>query len=202
MTTLARLKPFDGKRFVRRSYTSFGIKFIGDRGWYKVDNDVAEYLKTVTQRAEDPDSAPAFDVCSPEEARAIDERERVKANRRDAEQAESTQPAMRVHNVARPAAANAARAALAVAHDLSTDDIGHTPSASLDEILGPADAAPGLSGDFDDDMAEQPAEPVFHTPSSAASLAPAPSAPSHHNTKKSHHKGGGGGGGKKPPELL
>jgi len=184
MSTLARLKPFDGKRFVIRSYTVFGIKFIGDRGWYKVDSDVSEYLKTIVQRAEDPDSAPAFDVCSEDEAKAIDERERVKASRRDAAQAEDAAP-MRVHNVARPAAAQAARAAIAATSgDLTTDDIRHSPASKLEEILGPADAAPDLSGSFDDDMA-----------AAAASAVPPPVAAPAPSTPKGKH-------GKKAPELL
>jgi hypothetical protein len=108
MSTLARLKPFDGKRFVLRSYTVFGIKFVADRGWYKVDSDVSEYLRKVTQRSEDPDSPPAFDVCTEAEALAIDESEKSRAFRRAAEHAEEARPAMRVHNVARPGAAQAA----------------------------------------------------------------------------------------------
>jgi hypothetical protein len=151
---LARLKPFDGKRHVLRSLTVFGIKFVEDRGWYKVDDDVADYLKTVKQRDTDPDSNAAFDVCTESQARAIDASEKTKAIRKAAEEAEPAKAPMRVHNVKRAEAATAARAAVAnvdEAGDLTTADLAsHAKPAAPEE---PADAAPGLSGDFDEDMA-------------------------------------------------
>ncbi len=176
MALLARLKPFDGKRFVRRSVTVFGIKFIGDRGWYRVDDSVADYIRTIVQRDEDPDSPPAFDVCTDAEAHAIDEREKKHALRRDAAQAEDARPAMRVHNVARPGAAAAARAALeATSGDLTTSDLRSSkPIAKLEEILGPADAAPELSGEFDDDMAGDPDDAEHEPPRGLTASATAP----------------------------
>lgn len=64
----ARLKPWDGKKHLRRTYTCFGIKFLETRGWYKVDDDVAEYLATVVQIETDPESHPAFDIVDNEAA--------------------------------------------------------------------------------------------------------------------------------------
>jgi len=72
-TMLVRLKPLDPRRgLVLRRYTYRGIKFHQERGWYRVDKAVAEYLTTVHQQPHDPHSPPAFDVCSEEEARALE----------------------------------------------------------------------------------------------------------------------------------
>lgn len=165
MTQLARLKPYDGKRHVLRSYTVFGIKFVGERGWYKVDDDVASYLETVRQVESDPDSNAAFDVCTEEEARKIDAAEKAKASRRPAEDPEPVKTSMRVHNVARPKAAEAARAAsaaVAEGGDLSTGDLRGNASEEA------PDAAPEFSGEFDEDMA---------APASKEASEPAPAPP-------------------------
>lgn len=153
----ARLKPYDGKRHVRRSYTVFGIKFVENRGWYKVDEPVAAYLATVRQVDSDPDSNPAFDLCSEAEAKAIDNKERLKAIRRPVEEAEKARPARGVHNVRRADAAQAAKRALS-SGDLTTKDLAHKREEEPAEA--PADMAPDLSGDFDDDMAGDPPAPA------------------------------------------
>ena len=60
---LVRLKSHDPRRgHVMRRYTYRGIKFQEDRGWYRVENDVAEYLRTVRQVTTDEHSPLAFDV--------------------------------------------------------------------------------------------------------------------------------------------
>ena len=45
-TLLVRLKPYDPRRgHVLRRYTYAGIKFQEERGWYRVERPVAEYLR-------------------------------------------------------------------------------------------------------------------------------------------------------------
>ena len=76
-TQLVRLKPHDPRRgFVLRRYTYRGIKFHVERGWYRVTKDVADYLKDVRQVAGQEHSPPAFDICSDDEAKAIDAKEK------------------------------------------------------------------------------------------------------------------------------
>jgi len=75
-TRLVRLKPFDPRRgHVLRRYTYAGIKFQEERGWSRVDKTVGEYLKTVHQVSGDKYAPLAFDVCTEEEAKALDEAE-------------------------------------------------------------------------------------------------------------------------------
>lgn len=93
----ARLKTYNGKQNVLRSFTVFGIKFQEKNGWYEVEDDVAEYLKTCTQIQEDPTSAKAFHVVETmEEAEEIDDLERKRAERAKAAEAHPT-AAKRVH---------------------------------------------------------------------------------------------------------
>ena len=76
-TLLVRLKPHDPRRgFVLRRYTYRGIKFHDERGWYRVEKAVAEYLREVRQVPGDEHSPPAFDVCTGDEAKALDAREK------------------------------------------------------------------------------------------------------------------------------
>jgi hypothetical protein len=72
---LVRLKPYDPRRgHVLRRFTYRGIKFHDERGWYRVDKEIAEYLRGVRQVQGDKHSPLAFDVCTEAEARALDER--------------------------------------------------------------------------------------------------------------------------------
>ena len=74
---LCRLKKFDPRRgHVLRRYTYRGIKFQEERGWYRVEKAVADYLATVHQVASDEHSPLAFDVCSEKEATTIDAKEK------------------------------------------------------------------------------------------------------------------------------
>jgi len=76
-TLLVRLKPHDPRRgHVLRRYTYRGIKFQEERGWYRVEKDVAEYLRDVRQLATNPHAPLAFDVCTPDEAKALDSKEK------------------------------------------------------------------------------------------------------------------------------
>jgi hypothetical protein len=72
-TLLVRLKPYDARRgFVLQRFTYAGIKFQPERGWYRVEKSVADYLRTVRQQDADPFSPLAFDVCTDEEAKALE----------------------------------------------------------------------------------------------------------------------------------
>lgn len=84
-----RLKPYDPKKGHKiRQYMVFGIRFEESKGWYRVpavfirynnENepesqiDVVDYLRQVRQDNDDPDSPLAFDVCTPAEAKALDD---------------------------------------------------------------------------------------------------------------------------------
>jgi len=82
-TMLVRLKPFDPRRgHVLRRYTYRGIKLHEERGWYRLEKPVAEYLRTVRQQPADPHSPLAFDICSEEEAKAVDNRDKDSSNAR------------------------------------------------------------------------------------------------------------------------
>ncbi|WP_426749917.1 hypothetical protein [Myxococcus sp. Y35] len=72
-TFLVRLKAYDARRgHVLRRYTYAGIKFQEERGWYRVEKPVADYLRTVRQLPSDAYSPLAFDVCTEAEAKALD----------------------------------------------------------------------------------------------------------------------------------
>lgn len=76
-TRLARLKPFDPRQGqTLRRYTFEGIRFRADRGWCRVELRVAQHLSQVQSRPGDPRSPQAFDVCTDEEARALEEKEK------------------------------------------------------------------------------------------------------------------------------
>lgn len=84
-TLLVRLKAFDPRRgHVLRRYTYAGIKFHEERGWYRVGKEVGEYLRTVREAPEADYSPLAFDVCTEEEARALDAREETETKTRRA----------------------------------------------------------------------------------------------------------------------
>jgi hypothetical protein len=79
-TMLVRLKPYDPRRkFVLRRYVYAGIHFLVTRGWERVPKEIADYLRGVRQKEFDSYSPPAFDVCTDEEATALDARERAES---------------------------------------------------------------------------------------------------------------------------
>lgn len=72
-TMLVRLKPYDPRRGnVLRRFTFRGIKFHEERGWYRVEAPVAEYLRGVHQVPTDQFSPLAFDVCTEADAKALE----------------------------------------------------------------------------------------------------------------------------------
>jgi hypothetical protein len=77
---LVRLKPHDPKKgLLLKQYTYQGIRFQAGRGWYRVDGEVAAYLEEVHSVPGDEDTPLAFEVCTPDEARALDEKDRKAA---------------------------------------------------------------------------------------------------------------------------
>lgn len=84
-TLLVRLKPYDPRRgHVLRRYTYRGIKFHEERGWYRVDKAVADYLREVRQVPSDEYSPVAFDVCTDDEAKALDAKDKKATAKRKA----------------------------------------------------------------------------------------------------------------------
>jgi hypothetical protein len=82
-TLFVRLKAFDPrKRQMLRRYTYRGIVFAEDRGWCRVEADVAAYLRGVRQVPDDPNAPAAFDVCTEEEARRLDAEDEAGSRRR------------------------------------------------------------------------------------------------------------------------
>ena len=85
---LARLKPYNEKRgHVVRIYMIAGLRFDVDRGWYEVDDALAEELSKLTQNYDDPESPELFDVVTKEKAEQMeqaeaDAEERAKATAR------------------------------------------------------------------------------------------------------------------------
>lgn len=77
---LARVRPFNAKRGQTmrshsRMHDGARATFQEGRGWYEVTHALAEELRQVRCSDMDPESNLAFDVCTPKEARRIDERE-------------------------------------------------------------------------------------------------------------------------------
>ena len=115
---LVRLKSYEPRRgAVLRRFGYRGITFHVERGWYRVSREVAEHLRTVRQVPGDESSPLAFDVCTEEEAKVLEERQEAEARvaRRAAEaiqvqerhERQSVQAAMAE---ARPAVQEAAQA--------------------------------------------------------------------------------------------
>ena len=82
-TMLVRLKPYNPKcGFFLRRFSYRGVRLQEERGWYRLNGEVGEYFRGVRQVDIDPNSPLAFDVCTEEEARALEEKERKEKRRR------------------------------------------------------------------------------------------------------------------------
>jgi len=80
---LVRLKGYDPRRGYRlRTYSFKGICFREDRGWYRVPVEVGTLLKSVRQVADDANAPLAFDVCTDDEAKALDATDEAEARQR------------------------------------------------------------------------------------------------------------------------
>lgn len=98
---LVRLKPYNPKRgFKVRRYivSSARLRLDVDRGWYEVDAALALKLSQLRQESTDPDSPPLCDVCTREEAIALEEREKEAEERASARRPHSE---VRVHSPTR-----------------------------------------------------------------------------------------------------
>lgn len=147
---LVRLKPYDKKRQqVLRSYSYQGIKFTAERGWYLVDADVAEYLRNVVQQDTVPNSPYAFDVCTRDEAEALDARNAEALAR-------ATLPATAASPVRTTTVTDARRPRKRgeSSGTLTTSDLAERPDVST---RSPSfDTEPGtFPGDADDEAAEE-----------------------------------------------
>lgn len=71
---LARIKPNARKPGQKRQYTVFGIRFQEERGWYKVDERTATYLRDVKidDTDPDPDAPRLFEVKTRAEAEEVE----------------------------------------------------------------------------------------------------------------------------------
>jgi hypothetical protein len=71
-----RIRPYDKRRgqLVQR-YVYRGFRFEVARGWYQVEDHIAEELAGVLTFPDNPDSKPVFDVATKEEAEALSMRE-------------------------------------------------------------------------------------------------------------------------------
>jgi len=75
-TLLVRIKEHDPRRgHVLRRYAYKGIRFQEGNGWYRVSEEVGDYLREVHQKAGDASSPRAFDVCTEKQAREVDKKE-------------------------------------------------------------------------------------------------------------------------------
>lgn len=75
-TLLVRLKPYDKKKgHVLKTYGEGNMTFKSPT-WYEVPRPVAEHLRQVHQKPEDLSTPYAFDVCTQEEAKHLQETER------------------------------------------------------------------------------------------------------------------------------
>ena len=76
-TMLVRLKTYAPKQgYVMQRYLAFGIRIEAGRGWYEVPEHVARYLAAFHEIPDSPESPLAFDVCTSEQAEAMEEAER------------------------------------------------------------------------------------------------------------------------------
>jgi len=70
-TYLVRLKPYNKQHHcVLRRYTIAGVRFECGH-WFRVEPDLAGYLRSVRQPPGHPGATLAFDVCTEDEARAL-----------------------------------------------------------------------------------------------------------------------------------
>lgn len=95
MAKLVRLKPLDVKKgHVIQRYNVFSTTFDVTRGWYRVADQMAEYLSTVHQIAGDDESPLAFDVFFEEEAKQFEAAEKKRQQQLEEERARAIEVKM------------------------------------------------------------------------------------------------------------
>jgi hypothetical protein len=114
---VVRIKPYNPKKgFKLRTYVLHGTVFRETAGWYEVSDADAAYLATIRNSQYDGNAPLAFDVCTREEAQALED-----AERKQVEKASATAP-LRIHHPsvaqARDAARRAAREDVVTTADL------------------------------------------------------------------------------------
>lgn len=95
-TLFLRIRPRSGKNQHPRQYNYQGQLFEQVKGWYEVDQDMADYLATVRENRSDERSPLVFEVVSEAQALAIDKREQEKKTRQGAAGPASPNNARRV----------------------------------------------------------------------------------------------------------
>ena len=84
-TMLVRIHPITKAKAPKlHRYTYRSQRFDLARGWYEVSRELAEELRKINMDHYDPDSPPAFDVATHEEAQTIDENEAKRIERASA----------------------------------------------------------------------------------------------------------------------
>ena len=80
MPFLARLKPLNERKGHKvKLYMIAGARFYVERGWYEVDDALADKLRDLHQDHYDLESPMLFDVCTEEEALRLEQSERAAA---------------------------------------------------------------------------------------------------------------------------
>ena len=140
MSKLVRIKPYNKKiGHVLKRYTVFRIRFEERRGWYKVSDRVANYLKDVDMEYGVEGSKKAFDVCTEKEAKAMEAAELRKAQ----ERANATEP-----NLATSPKDTRNATDRSGSGDLTTADLREGTDATSDDDAG-GDAGAGDGGGDD-----------------------------------------------------
>lgn len=134
---LVRLRPYAPRQgFVMRRYSAFGIRFEEGRGWYEVPRSIGEYLKTVHEAAENPGSPLAFDVCTREGARQLEETEK-----RLSETAVAAANAPRITRLT-PAMRSTLPQPKPISADLTTADLGVPGQEDVTPTSTPVESPP------------------------------------------------------------
>lgn len=132
MPFLVRLKPFNEKKgYLVRVYMIEGIRFHEERGWYEVDDALAEKLRELHQDHYDEDSPILFDVCTAKQAEKLD----AKAAEVEEVKASARKPAQ----VARSRSLEATQAGPSTGGDMTSADIKTQPKPAAPEPEEEAD---------------------------------------------------------------
>jgi hypothetical protein len=147
-TILVRIRPYNPRKGAKtKSYTYRGQRFMEEAGWYEVSIQLGEELGQCTVDGQE-DGERVFDVATPEQAKAMQQRERVVV--------ETRAPAEAPMKITRTASAEAAGP--------------RTPITINDED-------PDLNLDDEDEDEETPEVPPAPAPAKVAAAKPVPGAP-------------------------
>lgn len=135
---LVRIKPYNPKKgYKLRTYVFRGLALRETAGWYELPDDDAAYLATVRNDDTDSNSPLAFDVCTKEEAEAVED-----AEKRQAEKATAAAP-LRVHQPSVSDSRGAAKRAASAENVLTTADLpGNAEDLESEDLAADATPAP------------------------------------------------------------